>query len=45
MTEETLINGLHLAAAGSTTAFLDKYPVLKQILTKSKRPGNDWDFS
>jgi 23S rRNA A2030 N6-methylase RlmJ len=26
------------------TSFIDKFPILRTILSKSKRPSNDWDF-
>jgi hypothetical protein len=44
MTDDELINGIHLAVVGATAAFLQKYPVLRRILSKSQRPKNDWDF-
>jgi len=39
-----LVDGIHIAAIGSMTSFIDKFPILRTILSKSKHPSNDWDF-
>lgn len=44
MSDDVLVKGLNIAVIGALTPFFDKYPVLKSVLNKSKRPSNDWDF-
>lgn len=39
-----LIDGIRMATINSTVSFMDKFPILRTILSKSKHPSSDWDF-
>lgn len=39
-----LVKWINIAVMGALTVFVDKYPVLRTVLSKSKRPSDDWDF-
>lgn len=40
----SIVDAINLSSIELLTPLLDKYPVLKSILSKSKRPADDWDF-
>lgn len=39
-----LVNIINIAAIGALKTFTDRYPILLNILNKSKHSTNDWDF-
>jgi len=42
--KNTIVDTVNLISISSMVSFLDKYPILKEILKESKNPSNDWDF-
>lgn len=39
-----IVKGVNIVASGSQNNFIDKFPVLLKILSKSKNPLMDWIF-
>jgi len=44
MAKTPSVRSINIAAITALVPFIDKYPVLKELLNKSKSPSNDWDF-
>ena len=44
MPKSSLVKSINLVAITALVPFIDKYPVLKGLLNKSKNPSSDWDF-
>lgn len=44
MTQPVFVKSINIAAITALVPFIDKYPVLKELLNKSKNPSSDWDF-
>ena len=44
MTQPVFVKRVNIAVITALVPFTDKYPVLKELLNKSKNPSSDWDF-
>ncbi|MDD5231699.1 MAG: hypothetical protein PHC43_10255, partial [Candidatus Marinimicrobia bacterium] len=44
MVNKILVKWINLAAIGALIPFINKYPILQTILSRSKHPSSDWDF-
>ena len=44
MTQTPFVKSLNIAIITALVQFIDKYPILKETLNKSKNPSKDWDF-
>jgi len=44
MTQSVFVKSINIAVVTALVPFIDKYPVLKKLLNKSKNPSSDWDF-
>jgi len=44
MTQPIFVKSINITVITALVPFIDKYPVLKELLNSSKNPSSDWDF-
>lgn len=44
MTQIPFVKSINTIVITALVPFIDKYPVLKELLNSSKNPSSDWDF-
>lgn len=44
MTQTPFVKSINIVVITALVPFIDKYPILKEVLNKSRNPSNDWDF-
>lgn len=44
MNSDMFVKEINIAVISALVPFVDRYPTLKNVLEKSKRSSNDWDF-